>query len=239
LVAADPYDLAFVARQAQGGALWRAHRVLQAELELLLREHRVGGWVREDTEWARRAEARGATFAQPDLTLPDPAWGTHWVVDVTVADAQGTSGSADHPGRAAAAAQQRKARHYASALAATTGAVLAPVAVETFGGLGDGARSFLRRLAELCRGDDALGLAPRLAHHFAQRLGVAVLREQVHTLRRYVGAHAAVAQSADWQDSTGDLQRDCRAASVAAARSWCGMSASDLSGVSLEFAAFA
>jgi hypothetical protein len=84
-----------------------------------------------------------------------------------------------------------------------------------------------------------LGLAPRLAHHFAQRLGVAVLREQVHTLRRYVGAHAAVAQSADWQDSTGDLQRDCRAASVAAARSWCGMSASDLSGVSLEFAAFA
>jgi len=228
-----------VVRRAEGGAQLRAHRVLQREVEQFFREGRLVTYVREDEAWAQRAVAAGASYARPDLTLEDATVGLQWVVDVTVADAQGDTGGVDTPGCAAAAAERRKEEHYASALAVTTGAILAPVAVETFGGLGAGALRFLRRLAELCSGDDRLGLAPALAHHYAQRLSVALLREQAQQLRRWAAFQAHVRGSEHWRDSTDALHADCVRSAALQHGGRLQMSVSDLSGISLACAAFA
>jgi hypothetical protein len=198
--------------------------VAARELELLLRESHVL-YTREHESFFRPAQARGAAYRRPDFTVPDHALGVTWAVDVVVTDAQGAGGRTDTPGGAAASAEAGKAASYAEALAATSNTALAAVGLETFGGLGDGARGFLRRVAALSCGDDPHGFAPALAHHFAQRLGVALLREQAQALRRWACFSARLA-APEWDD--GDLGADAQRLVLASGQARGRISCADL-----------
>jgi hypothetical protein len=206
------------------------------ELERLLQESSLV-YVKEARGLFLAAQQAGADYKIPDFTLEDPDWGVTWAVDVTVAGAQGPrhAGGLDRPGGWAAAAEATKGVEYASALALTPSAVLAPVGLESFGGVGDGARRFLRRAAEMACGEDRASYAPRLAHYFTQRLVVALLREESHALRRWAVTSARLRRP-DWTDPSlgSDIHRVARRPRGAPRA----LSFADVAAVCLEGAAF-
>ena len=87
-------------------------------------------------------------FDRENFPLRDPEVGVSWVLDVTTADAQGSSASS--AGQALRRAEQEKQKKYAAALQARPDMTLRVVAWETFGGFGPDAHAFFERLARLC-----------------------------------------------------------------------------------------
>jgi hypothetical protein len=229
----DPYHAGAVFRRSEEGTATRAHEAVCKELELLLRSARVLH-TREDRSFFLAAPHPEDRDLRPDFTLEDHDWGVTWVVDVVVAGAQGARGRVDTPGGSAAASEARKDRKYARALSTAPAAVLAPVGLESFGGVGVGARRFLRRVAELSCGERRAGYAPQQAHYYAQRLVVALVRAQSQALRRWARTAARTLRD-DWHDPDfgSDVHRVTRP-SAGGSRS---LSVSDLVGVSMVGAA--
>jgi len=147
----------------------------------------------------------------PDITFSDPEQGTLWALDFVVADSQGQAARQGASGVAALHAEQRKQAKYRPACAATPATALLPIAIETFGGLGPGAQSFIKTLlrlrsARLSHIDSDDYDAARVGHYYTQRLVVSLLRAQAHLLRR----------KAVWESQARDmsLRADCRQAAA-------------------------
>jgi hypothetical protein len=84
--------------------------------------------------------------------------------------------------------EHRKAVEYASVLAHTPGVSLVAFGIDTFGGLGQGARRFLgllaeRRMQHMRRVEDE-EVDTRLRYFYTQRVVLALMRAQAHVVRR-------------------------------------------------------
>jgi hypothetical protein len=121
----------------------------------------------------------------PDIAWEDTVTGVRYVIDFVTSGAQGRDGDR---GGTALLAEQRKVASYETCLREVPGYTLQAFGLDTFGGLGDGARAFLRllatrRLQAVQRaGDDEADT--RLRYLYTQRVVLALLRAQAHVLRR-------------------------------------------------------
>jgi hypothetical protein len=181
LGAADPYDAHDLLRGPVEGAVILVHGAVQRELLAILEAQG------ERPSW----EDEGIFAHCPEPHRPDLVWGDRvsWVphaIDVVTVGAQGQS--ADGTRDTADVGERRKAVEYASVLAHTPGVTLVAFGIDTFGGLGQGARRFLallaeRRMQHMRRVEDD-EVDTRLRYFYTQRVVLALLRAQAHVVRR-------------------------------------------------------
>ena len=121
-----------------------------------------------------------------DVNCYDAANAQYWALDVVVVDPQQPRYSGprqlEHPGVAAAGAEQTKITHYASALARHENVVFRPVALETMGVMGERFQEFLRDCAKNRRhymraSEDNMTW---IIQAMAQRISIALMTAQVH-----------------------------------------------------------
>jgi hypothetical protein len=122
----------------------------------------------------------------PDIIVVDADAGRQYAVDIVTIGAQ--SEAITGPDQAAVAVEERKAAAYAECCRQVGGYTAQPFGIDTFGGLGEGAQRFIRRLAQLrcssLRRDEDIDADLRFRHLYTQRIVTALLRSQAHILRR-------------------------------------------------------
>ena len=123
-----------------------------------------------------------------DVNCYDAANAQYWALDVVVVDPQQPRYSGprqlEHPGVAAAGAEQVKITHYATALSRHDNVVLRPLALETMGAMGERFQDFLRDCANNRRhymrvSEDDM---TRIIQAMAQRISIALMTAQVHVI---------------------------------------------------------
>ena len=180
---ADPCYADPILRDPHGWAVGRVHGQVQREVAAISEEADLPCWLEDEAAFGPRGSP---DYLIPDIVIPDPDQGTIWAVDVATTSAQRAETCT--PGGAVRRAERAKATAYAPACRRVPAYTAVPFGIDTFGGLGESARTLLGRLAErrlqAVQRDEDAGADTRLRHLFTQHVVLSLLRAQSHVLRR-------------------------------------------------------